>query len=499
MSLRRNIAKNAAVQMAGKIIGVVLSIITAALVTRHLGTNGFGQYTKILSFLQFFGIAMDFGLYIILIKKIADIPNDKLDTPIVHTIFTLRVISGIFFLSLAPIVAWMIGLFHEGYSGTIVAGVALTTGFFFFISLNQLLSAIFQKVLRSDWIALAEFVGKIVLLVSTLIVIFLNLNVLWVLSTLVLSSAVNFLINFLATKKYVRLRLSLHWDLMKRVIYDAWPTALSIAFGLIYFKGDTIILSFYESDAVIGRYGAPYKILEVLVVFPAIFAGLVMPVITAAWQQKHLGRFRDLLQKSFDALSFIAIPLIAGVMILAPYIIEVIAGSDFQSSTTILRILIIATAAIFFGTLFGYIVVSLDQQRLMMWGYGFVAITAFIGYLIVIPRYSVIGAAWLTVYSEVLAVCISYWLIVKRTHMHLQFGRLLKAIFASLGMYIVLRCVLFLFEFIEQKYQLLSFFWYAFFVLIVCVPLGALVYVLLLFALRALRPGEVRELISLKK
>jgi len=45
----------------------------------------------------------------------------------------------------------------------------------------------------------------------------------------------------------------------------------------------------------------------------------------------------------------------------------------------------------------------------------FVAVTALVGYLWLIPKYSYFGAAWVTVYSELMIVAIAAWIIYKTT------------------------------------------------------------------------------------
>lgn len=498
MSLQKKIAHNTIIQVLGKFAGTVLSLITAGMVLRHLGDDGFGQYTTITSFLQLFGIMMDFGLYIILVKKIADLKD--LNHPIVHNIFTLRVLSGVIFLGIAPFLAWVVGQFSDAYNSTIITGVAITTLFFFFISLNQLLSAIFQKVLRADWIALAEFIGKIVLLAATIVVVALGLDVLAIMVTLVLSAGANFLVNFLASRKYVRLKLRFNWTEWKKLLHEAWPIAVSIGFSLMYFKGDTVILTFFEPDEVVGWYGAPYKILEVLVTLPAMFTGLALPVLTAAWQKKDTVRFQDLLQKSFDALAIIALPMVAGMIALSPMVIHLIAGDDFGPSRAVLEILIVGTAAIFFGTLFSYVVVSLGRQRQMMWGYGFVAFTSLIGYFIFIPLYSLHGAAWVTVYSEIMVAVIAYLIVRSASQTSIRLKRFMKSLVASCVMLAALYISFAAYTFAVLPYETsMPKLAYTIIGLAILIPFGAVVYFITLFIIGGITKDDMRLLTRLKK
>ena len=56
MSLHRAIAHNTLWQFGGKIIGTILGLFTIGLITRYLGQEGFGYYSTIMGFLQFFAM-----------------------------------------------------------------------------------------------------------------------------------------------------------------------------------------------------------------------------------------------------------------------------------------------------------------------------------------------------------------------------------------------------------------------------------------------------------
>lgn len=496
MALSKAVAKNTAFQAGGKVVGLALSLISAGMIFPYLGEGGVGQYTAILSLLQIFGIMMDFGLYIVLIKRISVL--DDTSAPQVNNIFTLRLLSGVVFLSLAPLTAWIVSWYSDFYTGEIIAGVALTTLFFLFVSLNQLLSAIFQKFLRTGWIALAELLGKVVLLVSSIVVIWQGLSLLWVMATLVLSSGVNFLVNFIASRRYFTIRLAADWAIWKSVIREAWPIGVSIAFALLYFKGDTVLLTFFEDETVVGEYGAPYKILEVLVTFPAIFTGLVLPPLTKAWREKRMDDFQRVLQKAFDALTMIALPMVAGTLVLAPYIMDLLVPEGFVNSGRMLQVLMIATGSIFIGTLFGYAVPALDKQKTMMWGYIAIALTSVAAYLVVIPRYSIDGAAWVTVYSEVMVMVIAGAIVLRTTGVDLKWLPLAKTVGAAVLMWVVLSSVTPAFaDWLTQALPLTDR-WFAVALLAVLVPFGAAIYGAILILSGALKREDLKQFMSLR-
>ena len=100
----------------------------------------------------------------------------------------------------------------------------------------------------------------------------------------------------------------------------------------------------------------------------------------------------------------IAIPIMVGTQLCGVKLLEFISGKEFTGGGEILKILILAVIGIFIGTLFGYLVVSLHKQRVMIFGYATAAILTLIGYLYFIPIYGMQGAAWMTVFLKHLSL-----------------------------------------------------------------------------------------------
>lgn len=472
MSLTRKIAHNTIIQIIGKVISVAIGLTVASMLFRYLGREGYGNYTTVIVFLQFFGILVDMGLYIILTKKISE-PDTNVNS-LVSNVFTLRLISALVFLGLAPILV----LFFP-YPLIIKTGVAIASLSFLFITLNQVLQGVFQKNLKMEKVTIAEIVGRLVLLGGTFLAIYLDQGLLTILIAVVAGSLVNFLFTFFWAKKLVLINLKFDFVVWKQIAQEALPIALAIFFNLVYFKADTLLLSLLKSQSDVGIYGAPYKVLEVLTTIPAMFAGLAMPVLTAAYAQKNMERFRRVLNKAFDFLVLMAVPMAVGTYFLAKPIMLFIGGQEFEASGPVLQIIIIATATIFVGTLFGNAVVAVNQQKKIIWAYAGIAIVSVAGYLILIPRYTYFGAAWVTVASELLITASSIYVVYRATKIIPSLNLFFKTILAS----VIMGVMLFLFQ--GQSLFLLLI-------------LSPLVYVLTLYFLKAISKETLLEIIRIK-
>jgi O-antigen/teichoic acid export membrane protein len=421
MSLAKKVAHNTIIQLLGKIISTILGLLALALITRYLGPTGFGQYTTVNTFLTFFAVVADLGLTLVTVQMISGHHDDE--NKIINNLFSLRLVSALILLALAPT---LVLLFP--YDSAIRFGVLITMAAFLFPALNQIIVGLFQKKLCMDRDAGAEIFSRLVLILGILISRRLNFGLNGILLSTVAAAAANFILHYLFALKFATIKLAFDTSLWKKILTKSWPLAVTIVLNLIYLRADVLILSLFRPVAEVGLYGATYKVIDVLTTMPFMFAGLILPILTAAWVEHNQDYFKKVLQKSFDFMAIVAIPLIIGAQFLAGPIMTLTAGQDFAAAGPILRLLIFAVAAIFLGTMFSHAVIALDKQKKMIIFYVFTSISSLIAYFLLIPKFSYFGAAAVTIYSELLIAIFSAWCIYKYGHFRTNFKTSAKAL-----------------------------------------------------------------------
>ncbi|MEW6610943.1 MAG: flippase [Patescibacteria group bacterium] len=431
MSLTGSIARQTVLQIAAKAISVVLGIVTVGALTRYLGQEGYGNYTTVISYIFFFAVFADFGLYLVTLSEIGRPDVDH--TLLFSNAFTMRLCTSIAALLLG---AALVTLFP--YPAVVKQGVAIVCLSTLANLLDQMDMVILQKQLKLIWSAAAEVIGKIVILAGTLIVIQQKASLTYIFVMVVAGYAIHFLINFIGARRLLPFTLHFDFPEWKRIVRTSWPVALSGLFVIIYFKADTILLSILRPAATaqreVGIYGAPYKMLEVLITFPSLFLGMVMPHLSSAYTTADHIRFDRIFQKSFDLLTLITMPLIAGTLVLAEPLMAFIAGKDFLVSAPVLKILILATGIIYLTHLSVYGVIAIQQQKRMMPFYIIAAIGATSAYVLTIPRWSYFGTAWTTVAVELFIGLAATRLVWKKMHPRLNYTIAIKAVGASVLM-----------------------------------------------------------------
>jgi len=185
------------------------------------------------------------------------------------------------------------------------------------------------------------------------------------------------------------------------------------------------------------------------------------------------------MQKGFDALSLMAVPLMFGTLPLARPIVLLLAGDKFLASAPLLRILMIGVLIIFIGALFGHAVISIHKQRAMIKYYVIIAILMLALYFILIPLYSYWAAAWLTVAGEMLVFWATFLVVYKTTRFLPRMNVFFKSCLSAIIMAAVLYPV--------RNWTLLF-----------TLPFGAIVYVGILYLTGGVKKELVREVLGLR-
>ncbi|OGL95670.1 hypothetical protein A2258_02700, partial [Candidatus Uhrbacteria bacterium RIFOXYA2_FULL_41_8] len=362
MKETRKLAQNAAIQIIGKTTATVLGVLTVAILARHLGVEGYGQFTIALSFLSIFAVIVDFGLTLTTTQMISEHEADE--PALLGNLFTLRILSAIIFLALAPVVA----IFFP-YDNIIQLSIAVGSFSYLFGTTAQMFVGVFQKRMLMSRAVMAELANRTAVLIGVICAPIFNFSVVDIVWLLVIGNGTQLIIMLAQTRALVAFKPRLNLAIWKTIIKRSWPIGASIFFNLIYMRGDVVFLSVFRSNAETGIYGAAYKVVDVVSAIPVMYMGIALPLLVAAWSASRTNRFKDYMQKSFDFLSIAATPIIFGSIAVGVPIMQLIAGSDFTQSGQVLMILGPAAAIVFWNSLFGHAVVALNKQKIMTFGY----------------------------------------------------------------------------------------------------------------------------------
>lgn len=423
----KKIALNTVAQIIGKMITTAISVVMLAYLARYLGVSGYGDYTTVFAFLGFFAILADMGFYTVAVRDVAKNPDRA--KAIMGNILSLRIIFALVFLLLAPVV----GMFVPGYSEIIKLGIWIGTFSSFFTLINQIFVSVFQEKLRMDRLVISDVVSRSILFIFVLSFIKLGFNLQYFILANVIANLAACILSFVMSRQFLAFGFRFDYKSWKHILKEAIPLGIVIVLGLIYFKVDTVMLSIMKDSEAVGIYGAPYKILEILITIPAIFMGSVLPLI-ARYKKDGDPRFKESFLRSFDFMSILALPIVASLFVLAKPIVGLVLGDEFIASALVLKYLIFAVLIIFYGTIMGNFIVAANLQKKLVWVY--ISSVAFniVGNLFLIPRYSYIGSSAMTIITELLVCGLAYVIIYRNLKLVPKFQVFLKSLLAAMIM-----------------------------------------------------------------
>jgi len=482
MSFTRRVAYNTVIQIIGKIITTIISLFLVAALTRYLGVAGYGQYTTIFAFIQFFAVVADFGFFWFLVREISK--PEAAQEKIFNNVLTLRTLLAAVVFALAFAVGFLIPQYHE-----IRLGIGIIAAAWFWQALNGTYVGIFQNRLRMDKAALTDVFGRLVIFGVVLWQINHAASLNQILWSYFLGNLANFLASAWLGRVYLRFRPAFDFRFWREIFRESFLIFLVSILALIYFKNDTLMLSLLKTSTDVGIYGPPYKVVEILILLPAIFMGNVFPVVTHYIYAKDR-RLEAAFQKSFDFLIISAVPIAVGIIFIASRVIRIVAGPEFMTASTItpifglpatsslaLQILIVAVAISFISHLFGYMIIALGKQTKMIGPNLFLVVFNVGLNLILIPRYSYIGAALATVLTEIVVVYLYFRLMHRFVNLKIHWQILPKV---GLGG-IILGLVLFVLKPLSL--------WFL-------VPIAGLAYLGTLMIIKAVKMEEIRALVG---
>jgi O-antigen/teichoic acid export membrane protein len=353
------IIRGGALRFGGYVAAAALSVLSAALLTRHLGTARFSQYTTILSLVGVVAVVTDAGMSNLGTREYAVSSGAERDA-LMRDLLGLRVALTLVGVALAVAFALAAGYDEALLLGTLVASLATVA-----LVLQHTLSIPLSAHLRLGTLSLLELSRQAL---SVGLIVALVLAGAGVLPLLAVTLAVNLLLVPL-TAIFVRGQISMRMELRPR----RWLTLLSLtvsfslatAVGTIYVYAAQIITSLVASPHQSGLFAAAFRVFIVTVGIPGLLVGGALPMLARAARDDH-ERLAYALQRIFEVSMILGAAAALSMLTGAQFIIKVIAPPEFAPSVGVLQILGGAMLASFLTAGWGFALISIKHYRSLL-------------------------------------------------------------------------------------------------------------------------------------
>jgi O-antigen/teichoic acid export membrane protein len=327
-----------AIDLTGRIAMLGLTIFTA----RALGVSEFGRLAFALSFANLLYVLSECGTHLVFLRDLSVAESDlarqrQLWARYLGVKALLCIGAGILGALLSP---WV---WPWPAPSILVAVVAWMMVNSFIDFLHQACNAR-RDLAASAWL-MALHRGLSV--VPAVIVAFLWRDLAYTSFALLLGAAVALPLGLAAVARRFGLPLDARFrpgDILGVVSRSA-PLALANLFGSTYTKLGLLLLPWLGYASAAGPYGAAQRLFEVSYLLPSAIVTVLLPSLAAS-HASDLEAFRQRARKSLATMAAAGIATVAAGVPLAGVAIGLLFGAEFEQSTPILRILLVALALV---------------------------------------------------------------------------------------------------------------------------------------------------------
>jgi O-antigen/teichoic acid export membrane protein len=389
---------NTALRASGEIVGKLASLLLFAVLAREVGPSDLGDFVFAFAWTQIAMTPVGLGVDRYLLRRVAR--DHAALGDFLFNALALKLSRSV------PVIAVSFAAVNLlGYDAQTRAAVYVLTAGLLLDSLGRTLVSVFNAFERGGPVATGIVVQRVGAAALGLAALAAGFGVVTVCATFTIGTA---------------LRLGLSAELLRRHIglpaprLPGWarkelrsrsaPFAVQDIFGLVLAKVDVLVLSVFATDAVIGIYGAAYRLFEATFFLSSSLLGAFSAMYT------YLGHdtrptVRGVFGRSLKLSLSLLVPCAVAYGVLAEPLCRLFFGAEFTSSAEPLRIL--APVVVLYGlvVLGNSLIVSRRDPRLLVAVIGVGALLNLALNLALVPALDGTGAALAMLVSEVALAC----------------------------------------------------------------------------------------------
>ena len=395
MSQVKTIFKNSSWLSISQVITSVCAFLWTIIIARYLGVADYGIVSFAISFNLLLGIIMDIGMSTYVTREIAK--HKELVYKYTNNIFFVKLILAIILFFISGIL-----LFLMGYSNLTILVTLVFTLEAIFISMTGYLNAVFQAFEDLKYQSIGTILNSGFLLLGILITISFN----WGVLAVAVSYAVAYFICLIYTssllvRTYGKPEFEFDFAFWRDAAIKSLPFGLTAFFYTIYFSIDVVMISMLAGDYATGLYNSAYKVISVFTAFYVIYQYVVFPLMSKLYAE-DTNLLKVSFEQSFKYSLLILLPIIIGVYLYAPYLINLIYTNEFALASGPMQILIWTVVFLFINGVATSLLNSIGKEFSVTKIYIVAAVFNIILNFFAIPVWSYMGASAATVLSEIL-------------------------------------------------------------------------------------------------
>ena len=400
------IVKNTFWLSVSQIIARGIGFFYFIFLARFLGVADFGVYSFTIAFVYNFIPVADFGIDRLVLRDMAREPEKT--TYFLRRLLPLRIILAAVAYILLIFFALVFGQSGKQILYLAIFGLALFPFSFSFLLISFLNSREEMKFLAGSNIFLILFTG----VVGTFLVILkFPLTVLFFVYPMA-----NFLLAgwFWLNSKKLNLPLGwvIDWVFWKKSLSQSWAFATILILAVFYLRLSVVMLNLIKGSVATGLYNSAFKFVEATILIPQSLTLALFP-LSSKLIISDKAKLKKIYLKALLILVLLSVPLMFVFLFAPQLLVKTTYGSNYLGAVPVFMILGLSFVFFFPNALAGNIIQNSDKfKRFLPWAVANFLV-ALILCLILIPRYSIVGAAWAVIGGEIFGLVINNWFVWK--------------------------------------------------------------------------------------
>ena len=381
-------------------LGFGLAVVSSATVARYLGVERFGAYAYAMGMAAVLLLVPN-GINMVVTKGIAGDPGPT-RTFMRAAFRSQALLAGTLLVGIPCLVSLLPS------QPVPIWYVVLAVGQFAVNTLSWTYIAILVGKTRFDLLSTAEFATRAIETALIIGAVVLYGTVSAVLFSHVFSACANFLIVRYVASPF---RSSVQGEpvSVRSILRRSMPFSFTATIQSVYNRIDVLLLGQMAGAATVGLYSAAYRPISLLAYLGGSIGGSLFPVMVGSDEDKSRTIFRETVR----LLGIIGPPMAIIFTGLARPLLVLIYGHAYSSADTILILLVWATIAFWLYNPLATVLQARGRERAWLKGPLVALCINIVGNIYAIPRWGAVGAAAVTVFSEVALLAIGIFMCRK--------------------------------------------------------------------------------------
>ncbi len=386
------IIKNLSYQVLGKVVSMVATAVGIGLITKILGTELYGKYVFIITFLTIFFTFSDWGINTIAVKELSG--QKEISKEYFSKVFITRILFSIVMCLLAFLSSILFRLEND-----MLLAILIGLPMIICYSINSASSIIFQAKFMYKFDFLVRLVYSVISLFFLYYLTIETSNVFLIVFTSVLGWIVSSIFSIYFIKDYLDFRsLKIDYKFSRTLIILTMPIGVALVISTLLSQVDKLIIPSLLNFEQAGFYGLSYKVFEFLLVIPTFFVNSIFIILADKKHNKYIFNYSILI------LIFTSVVLTFLSIFFAQDIVRLLSNQSFSSSVLPLQFLSLGLLIFFITALLRLQLVFEEKDKLFFYIYFSSLVLNVILNFILLPIVGIIGASIATVLSEVIVL-----------------------------------------------------------------------------------------------